>query len=63
MSYNQAPLPKETIYDFLRGLVGRVPWKDEGERLRYTKLLDELEKVNIFGYMAQKVTTRMEDEV
>ena len=55
------PIPHETIYDFLRGIVGRVAWKDEEEKLKYTHLLNELERVNIFGYMATKITTNMEE--
>lgn len=56
------PPPRETIYDLLRGIIGRVPWRDEGEQKRFTELLNHLEQVNVFGYMATKITTNMSED-
>lgn len=62
--YNRPPeRPKpEDFYDFLEGLCGRVPWKDEEEKIKYTTLLRRLRAVNIFGYMATKITTQSGNE-
>jgi len=57
--YNPDPPPKpqETIYDFLRSLCGRVPWKDESERRKWEQWVADIEAVNLFGYLATKITT------
>lgn len=57
-----APKPRETIYDFLRSLIGRVPWKEEAERRKWEEWVAEIERVNIFGYMATKITTHTGDD-
>lgn len=56
------PKPQETIYDFLRSLCGRVPWRDEEERRKWEAWVAEIERVNIFGYMATKITTNMSED-
>ena len=61
--YRQPEPPRaEDFYDFLEGLCSRVPWKDEEEKLKYTALLRKLRAVNIFGYMATKITTQSDEE-
>jgi len=53
---------EETIYDLLRAMVERTGWRSEAEALRYRELLNRLERINLFGYLSQKVTTTKEEQ-
>lgn len=57
------PEQEETLYDLLRALVERTAWRTEAEALRYRELLNRLERVNLFGYLSQKVTVGSKEDV
>ena len=57
------PPREENLYDLLEAMVRRTPWKDEEERNKYTALMTKLRAVNIFGYMATKITTESAEDM
>ena len=48
--------PKVTLYDLFDALIERVPWRTEGEMKQYRDLIQELREINLFGYMATKIS-------
>lgn len=52
--------PQVNLYDLLDALIERVPWRTEAEANQYRKLIQQLRAINLFGYMAYKVTVDAE---
>lgn len=46
------------LYDLLKAIVERVPWRSEDERLTYQRLLEQLRELNVFGSLAASTTVR-----
>lgn len=53
--------PRVTLYDLLDALIERVPWRTEGEAQQYRALIVELREINLFGYMAEKISVENRD--
>ena len=51
------PPPPENLYDLLAGIIARTPWRSEAEAKKWQALLENLRELNIFGYLAQTITT------
>lgn len=45
------------LYDLLDALIERVPWRTEAEMKQFKELVQKHREINLFGYMAQKITT------
>lgn len=49
--------PTIDLYDLLDALIERVPWRTETEKDQYKKLVVKHREINLFGYMATKITS------
>lgn len=45
-----------TLYDLWDALIDRVPWPTEGERDQWKALVQKHRDINLYGYLATKIT-------
>lgn len=47
-----------TLYDLWDALIDRVPWPTEGERDQWRALVQKHREINLYGYLATKITEK-----
>lgn len=57
-----SPEPSQVnLYDLLDALIERVPWRTEAEMRQYQELVKAHREINLFGYMAEKVSVEKQN--